>query len=35
PVEEKIVVKAEDYYFSSARNYNGLENELDIVEVFI
>lgn len=28
PVKEKIVSFPEDYYFSSARNYAGLENEL-------
>lgn len=31
PVKEKIVTLAEDYYFSSARNYAGLDNDLDIV----
>jgi REP element-mobilizing transposase RayT len=31
PVQDKIVTLAEDYYFSSARNYAGLENELDVV----
>ena len=31
PVKEKIVTSPEDYYFSSARNYAGLENELDII----
>ncbi|WP_369800516.1 hypothetical protein [Tenacibaculum sp. Bg11-29] len=25
PVKEKIVSNSEDYYFSSARNYNDLE----------
>ena len=30
PVKEKIVVFPEDYYFSSARNYAGLENELKV-----
>lgn len=30
PVKEKIVALPEDYYFSSARNYAGLENELDV-----
>ena len=31
PVKDKIVTLPEDYYFSSARNYAGLENDLDIV----
>ncbi len=31
PVKEKVVSSPEDYYFSSARNYAGLENELDVV----
>ena len=31
PVKEKIVTLPEDYYFSSARNYAGLENDLDII----
>jgi REP element-mobilizing transposase RayT len=31
PVKDKIVTLAEDYYFSSARNYAGLENDLDVV----
>jgi REP element-mobilizing transposase RayT len=31
PVKDKIVSLPEDYYFSSARNYAGLENDLDIV----
>jgi REP element-mobilizing transposase RayT len=31
PVKDKIVTSAEDYYFSSARNYAGLENDLDLV----
>jgi REP element-mobilizing transposase RayT len=31
PVKDKIVVLPEDYYYSSARNYAGLENDLDIV----
>ncbi len=30
PVEELIVEKPEDYFFSSARNYAGLENYLEI-----
>ncbi len=35
PVAEKIVQFPEDYIFSSARNYAGLESELEIVEVFV
>ncbi|MDR0229027.1 MAG: transposase [Flavobacteriaceae bacterium] len=35
PVVEKIVSSAEDYYFSSARNYSELDNELDVVVVFM
>lgn len=31
PVIEKIVTLPEDYYFSSARNYAGLENELEVI----
>jgi hypothetical protein len=31
PVEELIVEKPEDYFFSSARNYAGLSNYLEIV----
>jgi len=31
PVEELIVERPEDYFFSSARNYAGLNNYLDIV----
>ncbi|MFC4818030.1 REP-associated tyrosine transposase [Flavobacterium sp. GCM10023249] len=31
PVKDKIVVHPEDYYYSSARNYAGLENDLEIV----
>jgi REP element-mobilizing transposase RayT len=34
PVKEKIVALPEDYYFSSARNYAGLENELEVVLVY-
>ncbi|MDI1254991.1 MAG: transposase [Flavobacterium sp.] len=30
PVKEKIVALPEDYYFSSARNYSGLENDLEV-----
>ena len=33
PVKEKIVALPEDYYFSSARNYAGLDNELDVILV--
>lgn len=31
PVKDKIVNEPEEYYFSSARNYAGLENELDVI----
>lgn len=31
PVQEKIVTLPEDYYFSSARNYAGLDNDLEVV----
>jgi REP element-mobilizing transposase RayT len=31
PVKDKIVTLPEDYYFSSARNYAGLENDLDVI----
>ncbi|WP_016991396.1 REP-associated tyrosine transposase [Flavobacterium sp. ACAM 123] len=31
PVKEKIVTLAEDYYFSSARNYASLENDLEVI----
>lgn len=31
PVKEKIVSLPEDYYFSSARNYASLENDLEVV----
>jgi REP element-mobilizing transposase RayT len=31
PVKELIVEKPEDYFFSSARNYAGLSNYLDVV----
>lgn len=31
PVKDKIVTCPEDYYFSSARNYSGLENDLEVV----
>lgn len=35
PVKEKIVSNAEDYYFSSARNYAELDNDLDVCVVFM
>ena len=35
PVVEKIVAYPEDYLFSSARNYAGLDSELEVVVVFI
>ena len=31
PVKDKIVTLPEDYYFSSARNYAGLDNELEVI----
>ncbi len=31
PVKDKIVEFAEDYIFSSARNYVGLDNELEVI----
>lgn len=31
PVKDKIVSLPEDYYFSSARNYAGLENDLKVI----
>ncbi|WP_121964576.1 transposase [Myroides sp. N17-2] len=30
PVKDKVVTRVEDYYFSSARNYCGLDNELEV-----
>ncbi|MBD3723807.1 MAG: transposase [Flavobacteriaceae bacterium] len=33
PVKDKIVSNPEDYYFSSARNYAGLENDLEVVTI--
>lgn len=33
PVKDKIVTEPEEYYFSSARNYAGLENELEVIMV--
>ena len=35
PVKEKIVSNAEDYYFSSARNYADLTNDLEVCLFFI
>lgn len=35
PVKEKIVTEAENYYFSSARNYADLKNPLDVFVVFM
>ena len=35
PVKEKVVVNAENYYFSSARNYAGLDNDLEVEVVFM
>ena len=35
PVVEKIVTEAENYYFSSARNYAELENDLEVCVLFI
>ena len=31
PVKDKTVILPEDYCFSSARNYAGLENELEVI----
>jgi REP element-mobilizing transposase RayT len=31
PVKEKIVTLPEDYFFSSARNYASLENDLEVI----
>ena len=31
PVKDKIVSFPEDYYYSSARNYAGLDNDLDVI----
>jgi len=31
PVKDKVVTLPEDYYFSSARNYAGLENDLEVI----
>ncbi len=30
-MKEKIVTLHEDYYFSSARNYASLENDLEVI----
>jgi hypothetical protein len=30
-IKDKIVTLPEDYYFSSARNYAGLENDLEVI----
>jgi hypothetical protein len=35
PVVERIVEYPEDYLFSSARNYAGLNHELEVVVVFM
>ena len=35
PVKEKIVTEAENYFFSSARNYADLENPLEVFVVFM
>ena len=32
---EKIVANPEDYVFSSARNYAGLEAEMDVVPLLL
>ena len=36
PVKDKIVLLAEDYFFSSARNYARLDNDLEVIllEIF-
>ena len=31
PVKERIVVRPEDYLYSSARDYSGLKGELEVV----
>jgi hypothetical protein len=31
PVKDKIVTLPEDYYFISARNYAGLDYELEVI----
>lgn len=35
PVVEKLVAKPEEYWFSSARNYACLDNDLDVEVVFM
>jgi REP element-mobilizing transposase RayT len=35
PVIDRIVQNPEDYLYSSARNYAGLDHELSVVEVFM
>ena len=35
PVEEKIVEKPEEYIFSSARNYAELENEIEVITLYL
>ena len=35
PVDEKIVTEPENYYFSSARNYADLENNLEVCVLFM
>ncbi|OYU79338.1 MAG: transposase [Flavobacterium sp. BFFFF1] len=35
PVKEKVVSNPEDYYFSSARNYSGLENDLEVEVLYL
>jgi len=35
PVKDKIVTLPEDYYFSSARNYAGLDNDLEIILLYL
>ncbi|MFK7004826.1 transposase, partial [Flavobacterium covae] len=33
--KDKIVDLPEDYYFSSARNYAGLENDLEVILLYL
>lgn len=35
PVKDKIVQFPEDYYFSSARNYAGLQNDLEVILLYL
>ena len=35
PVEELVVSSPEHYYFSSARNYAEMENDLDVVLLYL